>query len=250
MQLNQIIDARSPGNTPGVKRLPNIKALTSIRFFVALHVALYHFVRPFSLWGPLSSVMSVGYTGVSFFFVLSGFILTYSHAREYESGKGNAPKFWVARLARIYPIYLVSMIFAACTGITQFDKKIHILAFIADLLMIQSWSIRAVNFLISLPGVFPARHFSILSSRLSSCAFVPQPPGGLFSRWSSSGRWLSPFLYCVSSYTPKLPEPKTSLLQSPAQIRSSAFVVFRFLRSHNFSRAYQPGGYFSSFGRA
>lgn len=75
-----------------------------------MHVALYHLVRPFSLWGPLESVISVGYIGVSFFFVLSGFILTY--AGEYERGRGSPAKFWVARFARIYPVYLVSLIFA------------------------------------------------------------------------------------------------------------------------------------------
>ena len=146
MELQQIMDARSPGHTPGVPRLPNIKALTSIRFFAALHVALYHMVRPFSLWGPLAPAMSVGYTGVSFFFLLSGFILTYSHAREYESGKGNPLKFWIARFARIYPVYLVSMIVAGYLSRSQFHNKIHILAYLADLLMLQSWSIRMVNF--------------------------------------------------------------------------------------------------------
>ena len=96
MDLKEITDVRNPVPTPGVPRLPNIHALTSVRFLAALHVALYHMVRPFSQWGPLAGAMSVGYIGVSFFFVLSGFILTYSHAAEYESGRGNAARFWVA----------------------------------------------------------------------------------------------------------------------------------------------------------
>jgi peptidoglycan/LPS O-acetylase OafA/YrhL len=146
MQLDQIIDARSPGVTPGVKRLPNIKALTSIRFFAALHVALYHYVRPFSLWGPFAPVMRIGYVGVSFFFVFSGFILTYSHAQEYEQGKGTALKFWAARFARIYPVYLLSMLFAGWAGRAQFHPRIHVLAYIADLFMMQAWSARMVNF--------------------------------------------------------------------------------------------------------
>lgn len=146
MDLNRMTDARGPGYTPGVQRLPNIKALTSIRFFAALHVALYHFVRPFSLWGPLTAVMGAGYVGVSFFFVLSGFILTYSRAHEYERGRGLVSKFWIARFARVYPVYLVSMILAAYVKRADFHQKIHILAFIADLFMVQSWSIRMVNF--------------------------------------------------------------------------------------------------------
>lgn len=146
MNLDQITDARGPSHTPGIKRLPNLKALTSIRFFAALHVALFHYVHPVSRWGLLAPVIGAGYIGVSFFFVLSGFILAYSRAREYEHGEGLASKFWMARFARIYPVYLVSMIFAGYVGREQFHQKIHILAFIADLLMVQSWSVRTVNF--------------------------------------------------------------------------------------------------------
>ncbi|RXH58460.1 acyltransferase family protein [Granulicella sibirica] len=146
MELSQVTDARSPAYTPGVSRLPNLKALTSIRFFAALYVALYHLVRPFSLWGIFAGFMASGYVGVSFFFMLSGFILTYSHAREYESGKGNAVKFWVARFARVYPVYLISMLFAAYVNRSQFHMKIHILAYVTDLLMVQSWSIRTAAF--------------------------------------------------------------------------------------------------------
>lgn len=145
MDLNQIMDARGPSHTPGVKRLPNIKALTSIRFFAALHVALKH-LGGASMWGPFQGAIDAGYVGVSFFFVLSGFILTYSRSHEYEQGRGLASKFWIARFARIYPVYLVSMIVAAYVNRSQFHQPIHILAFIADLFMVQSWSIRLAPF--------------------------------------------------------------------------------------------------------
>ena len=146
MDLNEMTDVRNPVPTPGVPRLPNIYALTSVRFFAALYVALYHMVRPFSLWGPLADVMAAGYLGVSFFFVLSGFILTYSHAAEYESGMGDRGRFWVARLARVYPVYLLSMLFSAYVTRSQFRPLWHAIAFAADLLMVQSWSMRMVNF--------------------------------------------------------------------------------------------------------
>jgi peptidoglycan/LPS O-acetylase OafA/YrhL len=139
-------DPRSPALTPGIPRLPILYALTSVRFFAAFHVALYHLVRPFSRWALLAGAMSVGYTGVSFFFVLSGFILTYSHAAEYERGRGNPRKFWVARLARVYPVYLVSMLVAALVYYAQFRSPIHIIAYVADLLLVQSWSMRMINF--------------------------------------------------------------------------------------------------------
>ena len=52
---------------------------------------------------------SVGYVAVSFFFILSGFILIYTYA-----GKPlNVRQFWRARLARLYPVYLVSLALTA-----------------------------------------------------------------------------------------------------------------------------------------
>jgi peptidoglycan/LPS O-acetylase OafA/YrhL len=54
-----------------------------------------------SQWGLFAPIMSVaGFVAVSFFFFLSGYILTYSHVDEYEKGKGSAPKFWIARIRR------------------------------------------------------------------------------------------------------------------------------------------------------
>ena len=88
---------------------PDLPALTSIRFFAALWVVLFH-IREIGLWTggtPLyQSVISLGYLGVGFFFVLSGFILVYVY-----SGREIAkPVFWQARFARIYPAYLFSLL--------------------------------------------------------------------------------------------------------------------------------------------
>jgi len=52
---------------------------------------------------------SIGYVGVNFFFVLSGFILVYTYA----GPPLNARRFWQARFARIYPAYLFSLVVSA-----------------------------------------------------------------------------------------------------------------------------------------
>jgi peptidoglycan/LPS O-acetylase OafA/YrhL len=44
------------------------------------------------------------------FFVLSGFILTYSYMDEGGLMKGSNRSFWVARFARIYPVYVLGFI--------------------------------------------------------------------------------------------------------------------------------------------
>ena len=58
--------------TARLPRLPNLKALTSVRFFAALYVALFHMVRPYTRWGVFTAFFENGYVGVSFFFMLSG----------------------------------------------------------------------------------------------------------------------------------------------------------------------------------
>jgi len=90
---------------------PRLPALTSVRFFAALHVCIFHMyaMKIASGTGIFHRVASIGYVGVNFFFVLSGFILVYTYA-----GRDTpARKFWWARFARIYPAYLFSLLFTA-----------------------------------------------------------------------------------------------------------------------------------------
>jgi peptidoglycan/LPS O-acetylase OafA/YrhL len=51
-----------------------------------------------------------GYAAVSLFFVLSGFVLVHSSGPKLASGETRRTQFWVARLARIYPLYLVALV--------------------------------------------------------------------------------------------------------------------------------------------
>lgn len=90
---------------------PRLPALTSIRFFAALHVCVFHLyaMKIAGGSGILHRIASIGYVGVSFFFVLSGFILVYTYAGRATT----AGEFWWARFARIYPAYLFSLLFTA-----------------------------------------------------------------------------------------------------------------------------------------
>ncbi len=138
-----------PATTP--PRPGQIKPLTSVRVFAALYVAAYHLVHPFSQWGPLGTFFSAGYTAVSFFFVLSGFILTYTYGADFEAGRADRKRFWIARFARIYPVYLVCTLFAGYVCRAQFRPAFHALAFVSDLVMLQSWSVRMSPFF-NVPG--------------------------------------------------------------------------------------------------
>jgi peptidoglycan/LPS O-acetylase OafA/YrhL len=88
-----------------------ISSLTGLRFFAAAVVVLFHFARPENRF--LMTFIDHGAVGVMIFFVLSGFILSYSYSLGPGSIRGNLKSFWVARFARLYPIYLIGVILFA-----------------------------------------------------------------------------------------------------------------------------------------
>ncbi len=83
----------------------NIPGLTSVRFFAAIWVVLFHLLRSWSAVGYVGGFLKFGYSGVSFFFVLSGFILSVNYLQRAFTSR----EFWIARIARILPAYLVAL---------------------------------------------------------------------------------------------------------------------------------------------
>jgi peptidoglycan/LPS O-acetylase OafA/YrhL len=104
-----------PGDGAELRRVLRkpLDALTSARFFAAFYVVLYHFAsRPAAERGApamVSTFLANGWMGVAFFFLLSGFILTYSYTGQIGT-TGDRRRFWEARFARMYPVYLLSLI--------------------------------------------------------------------------------------------------------------------------------------------
>jgi peptidoglycan/LPS O-acetylase OafA/YrhL len=112
-----------------------LQPLTSLRFFAALLIVIQHstgvLLPPNTLSGwPLDH-------GVSFFFVLSGFILTLSYPK-LETWRATAD-FWRARIARIWPMHLfaLALLFVISTipGTTGGGAP----ALIANILLVHAW---------------------------------------------------------------------------------------------------------------
>ena len=95
---------------------PNLDAL---RFFAFLSVFLSHSfhseqraVLDDPLYQAILMVKSAGAMGVNFFFVLSGFLITYLLLEENElRGRIDVPAFYVRRALRIWPLYYVVVAF-------------------------------------------------------------------------------------------------------------------------------------------
>ncbi|MCF3119163.1 acyltransferase [Streptomyces arenae] len=137
------------GTTPGAATevpspsgpLSRLPSLTGMRFIAAVMVFLFHSsltteppLNPFS--GTASDVYHAAFTktgwmGVTFFFLLSGFVLTYS------ARPGDAPRrFWRRRLVKLYPSHVAGWIgamvlFAAATATWQ--------QWLPNLLLVQTW---------------------------------------------------------------------------------------------------------------
>lgn len=97
-------------NGRGVLTIP---ALTSVRYFAALAVMLYH-VRGYikdlpSAWMPL---FYLGGASVSFFYMLSGLVLTLSYYDRIQRHRLPLRRFLGMRLARVYPMYLFALLLA------------------------------------------------------------------------------------------------------------------------------------------
>jgi peptidoglycan/LPS O-acetylase OafA/YrhL len=81
--------------------------LTSMRFFAAFAVVLQHM-----------QMGGGGSNAVEFFFTLSGFILAYGYGQAFAKPEYAAVRdFFVLRVARLYPVYLLTMLAAAALWI-------------------------------------------------------------------------------------------------------------------------------------
>jgi peptidoglycan/LPS O-acetylase OafA/YrhL len=86
-----------------------LKALTGLRCFAAINIVLFHFSNP-KWFGFLAPVVNAGFISVSYFILLSGFVLAYNYAERARNGELDRKRFWEARFTRIYPIYFLSLL--------------------------------------------------------------------------------------------------------------------------------------------
>jgi peptidoglycan/LPS O-acetylase OafA/YrhL len=113
--LSEVAD--KPEVPPRPPRSGHLPALTGLRFFLALWVIIDHLVgpghafEPFAqmLPHPLYLVVRGGYLAVTTFFVLSGFVLARTYGTTLWTRR-NLWKYGVGRVARVYPVYLLSLL--------------------------------------------------------------------------------------------------------------------------------------------
>ncbi len=123
------------------EKMPRLDGLTGLRWWAAFGVFLFH-MRVFApLPGPIAGVFDYGYFGVTFFFVLSGFVLTWSM----QPGVSTSTFYW-RRFARIWPATMVALVLAVPVFYTfgqvpegSFLKPFDLGVLLLSVVMLQAW---------------------------------------------------------------------------------------------------------------
>src|ERR1700751_1470681 len=138
-----------------VVRSGEIKALTGLRIIAAVWVVLFHF-RPLlrdaapGFRDALSPVLNCGAQGVDLFFMLSGFVLTWNYLDRMGwswSTRSTLHFLWL-RLARVWPVYLVTLHLAALWVIFTLHVghvpspdagQLTAISYVRQILLVQLW---------------------------------------------------------------------------------------------------------------
>lgn len=132
-----------------------IKALTGLRIVAAVWVVLFHFRPMLSDMSPefrenLAPVLNCGAQGVDLFFILSGFVLSWNYLDRMGrswSTRETLHFLWL-RLARVWPVYLVTMHLAALLVILSLHighvplpeaNDLTAVSYIRQVLLVQLW---------------------------------------------------------------------------------------------------------------
>jgi peptidoglycan/LPS O-acetylase OafA/YrhL len=164
----------------------SLPCLTGVRFLAALSVVLFHFGRLTPIPGI---IFDYGRQAVSFFFILSGLVLTYGYRDVIDSGTVGWSKFFNLRLSRIVPVHLATWLIATALYVwfawDPYHEKYSVLNWLVGLAClqvywpaadsfgwnVQAWSISCELFFYALfPFLLPplARHLRSTGSVLAS----------------------------------------------------------------------------------
>lgn len=112
-----------------------LDALTTLRFFAAAFIVIGHAAPTFNVHYKVLDAF-LGGQGVTFFYILSGFILTYVYP---SLDRAGMQRFLVARLARIWPMYLAAIALLFLLIVFKANVTLDPVVVILNTFMLQSW---------------------------------------------------------------------------------------------------------------
>jgi exopolysaccharide production protein ExoZ len=122
------------------------------RGIAAMLVVLYHqiaYSKAHLGYTPYGSIFNFGFIGVDFFFVLSGFIITYTHFADLINPQSNSlEKFFKKRITRIYPIYWVFFTITLISYLISTPKYMTNSGIVLNPISLKSLSLLVQSFLL------------------------------------------------------------------------------------------------------
>lgn len=93
-----------------------IPALSGLSFLVLIFLCLSHFDLfndlQVSGWDRIMNLLTEGYLGINFFFILSGFMTQHSYGQKLRQGSMGTKRFLFQRLAGLWPVCLLALVAA------------------------------------------------------------------------------------------------------------------------------------------
>ena len=132
-----------------MRKPARLTALTGLRCFAALNIVFFHFSNP-QWFGIFAPIVNAGYASVSFFILLSGFVLTYNYAARARAGELEKVRFWEARFTRLYPIYFLSLLLSWKVLPLEYASHTHAMFWLGMALtplLLQGWVPQLATFL-------------------------------------------------------------------------------------------------------
>ena len=144
-----------PSSTPSPSRRPNLPSLTGARWWAAmlvyvLHALVFLPVYPFQkseLFRQIHTVvpMQLGSAGVTFFFILSGFLIYWSNSE--VSGVSDALYYCRRRVTKIFPMHLITLVMFVLASATVTASSItwalsfdRLKVWLPNALLIHTWN--------------------------------------------------------------------------------------------------------------
>lgn len=116
-----------------------VDSLTGLRGIFILMIVFYHMGG--YLGSPFSSVLRLPYKwggvmGNSFFFMLSGFVISYGYRDRLLQGQTDFGGFIKKRLAKLYPMYLITNVIQACLLVCEQGMVLNLKGILPNLFMV------------------------------------------------------------------------------------------------------------------
>lgn len=107
-----------------------IQSLTSLRFLFILLIVLFHLIGKYFEFG--------GDCGVSFFLMLSGFVLSYAYGQQVIDGRFRTVSFIRKQLIKFYPLHLLMLVVMVLLE-ARLERYYEWYQLLPSVLLIQSW---------------------------------------------------------------------------------------------------------------